>query len=322
MAFYGYNGDVDQCQWTPYANHASDYDLFPHQFTSSYSFYEFEVPRSIQTSYDDHDFDYDATQSSVHYSAYGYNEPKLNKFEQSSYVTEHLYPQTIYKISYSTIQLNETSFDEYDPTPYDGGYDLAKTYGKPLPPSDDTCYPKSTPRKAVRFATYGSIPSPYGENLDSFIKSQQNGKGSSMPDDSKMQPPNAHIEDKTANRLADIGEDGNLVGIDQDVSYDYEKGLRNGYGMNGQVPNVPYGLGLEAMDICDGIFGYWPCLHKRNQQNHGKGEILEEDRLIDPWQSAADYLFGSGFGYEEPRNMSHGYYYLEGGESHYDHHFY
>ncbi|KAD4887975.1 hypothetical protein E3N88_20048 [Mikania micrantha] len=31
-------------------------------------------------------------------------------------------------------------FDEHDPTPYGGGYDIALTYGRPLPPSDETCY--------------------------------------------------------------------------------------------------------------------------------------------------------------------------------------
>ncbi|XP_028780517.1 uncharacterized protein At5g39570-like isoform X2 [Neltuma alba] len=32
-------------------------------------------------------------------------------------------------------------FDEYDPTPYGGGYDITLTYGRPIPPSDETCYP-------------------------------------------------------------------------------------------------------------------------------------------------------------------------------------
>lgn len=35
-------------------------------------------------------------------------------------------------------------FDEYDPTPYNGGYDIALTFGRPLPPSEETCYPIST----------------------------------------------------------------------------------------------------------------------------------------------------------------------------------
>jgi hypothetical protein len=35
-------------------------------------------------------------------------------------------------------------FDEYDPTPYGGGYDIALTFGRALPPSDETCYAIST----------------------------------------------------------------------------------------------------------------------------------------------------------------------------------
>ncbi|XP_078432431.1 glycine-rich protein isoform X2 [Wolffia australiana] len=31
-------------------------------------------------------------------------------------------------------------FDDYDPTPYSGGYDIALTYGRPIPPSEETCY--------------------------------------------------------------------------------------------------------------------------------------------------------------------------------------
>lgn len=32
-------------------------------------------------------------------------------------------------------------FDEYDPTPYGGGYDIALTFGRALPPSDEICPP-------------------------------------------------------------------------------------------------------------------------------------------------------------------------------------
>eukprot|EP00262_Sarcandra_glabra_P000075 TRINITY_DN100_c0_g1_i2.p1 TRINITY_DN100_c0_g1~~TRINITY_DN100_c0_g1_i2.p1 ORF type:complete len:328 (-),score=64.20 TRINITY_DN100_c0_g1_i2:437-1420(-) len=35
-------------------------------------------------------------------------------------------------------------FDEYDPTPYGGGFDLVLTYGRPIPPSDETCHPSSS----------------------------------------------------------------------------------------------------------------------------------------------------------------------------------
>ncbi|XVF60582.1 hypothetical protein PTKIN_Ptkin08bG0059600 [Pterospermum kingtungense] len=40
---------------------------------------------------------------------------------------------------------NVDDFDEFDPTPYGGGYDIVLTYGRPLEPSDEICYPSSTP---------------------------------------------------------------------------------------------------------------------------------------------------------------------------------
>ncbi|CAL9092867.1 uncharacterized protein At5g39570-like isoform X1 [Musa acuminata AAA Group] len=39
---------------------------------------------------------------------------------------------------------NEDDFEEYNPHPYLGGYDIALTYGDPLPPSSATCYPISS----------------------------------------------------------------------------------------------------------------------------------------------------------------------------------
>lgn len=36
---------------------------------------------------------------------------------------------------------DDTDFDEYNPHPYQGGYDIALTYGRPRPPSSATCYP-------------------------------------------------------------------------------------------------------------------------------------------------------------------------------------
>ncbi|WOL12564.1 hypothetical protein Cni_G21331 [Canna indica] len=41
---------------------------------------------------------------------------------------------------------NEDDFDEYNPHPYLGGYDIALTYGQSLPPSSATCYPISNQR--------------------------------------------------------------------------------------------------------------------------------------------------------------------------------
>ncbi|KAF0935229.1 hypothetical protein E2562_031265 [Oryza meyeriana var. granulata] len=49
-------------------------------------------------------------------------------------------------------------FDEYDPTPYGGGYDLALTFGRALPPTDETCYPISTASSSCDRPQYGRRP--------------------------------------------------------------------------------------------------------------------------------------------------------------------
>nr|XP_043615671.1 uncharacterized protein At5g39570-like [Erigeron canadensis] len=58
-------------------------------------------------------------------------------------------------------------FDEHDPTPYGGGYDLALTYGRPLPPSEEICHP---PCSSGSSGSYGSKPhgsgSGYGRRND------------------------------------------------------------------------------------------------------------------------------------------------------------
>ncbi|KAM0945837.1 putative PLD-regulated protein1 [Dioscorea sansibarensis] len=55
-------------------------------------------------------------------------------------------------------------FDDYDPTPYGGGYDLALTYGRPLPPSEEICHSVSSSEtidyERPHFSS-GSTPSVY-----------------------------------------------------------------------------------------------------------------------------------------------------------------
>ncbi|KAM3194528.1 hypothetical protein ACQJBY_070915 [Aegilops geniculata] len=56
-------------------------------------------------------------------------------------------------------------FDEFDSTPYGGGYDLFVTFGRPLPPSDETCYPCSAPSTSYDAPHYAAEePSPYAHH--------------------------------------------------------------------------------------------------------------------------------------------------------------
>ncbi|EYU44134.1 hypothetical protein ABFS82_08G025600 [Erythranthe guttata] len=68
-------------------------------------------------------------------------------------------------------------FDEFDSTPYGGGYDIVLTYGRPLPPSEETCYPitssgsESFDYDRPQYTSYAE-PSAYGdEALDNEYKS-------------------------------------------------------------------------------------------------------------------------------------------------------
>ncbi|WOL05138.1 hypothetical protein Cni_G13861 [Canna indica] len=65
-------------------------------------------------------------------------------------------------------------FDEYDPTPYGGGYDLGLTYGRPLPPSEEICYPISSSNVDYDRTHYssGSVPSAYGASDEGYGEAQ------------------------------------------------------------------------------------------------------------------------------------------------------
>ncbi|CAI9783879.1 unnamed protein product [Fraxinus pennsylvanica] len=81
----------------------------------------------------------------------------------SAFILTIRHDSTYAKASTSLIQ----EFDDYDPTPYNGGYDPSKTYGSSLRPSDEICHPRSMPQSdgaALEGFSYSSIPSPYGEN--------------------------------------------------------------------------------------------------------------------------------------------------------------
>ncbi|KAG0475185.1 hypothetical protein HPP92_014871 [Vanilla planifolia] len=63
-------------------------------------------------------------------------------------------------------------FDEYDPKPYSGGYDISLTYGRPLLPSEDTCHPLSSldnerPMQSSEFDT-SAFEAEYGRKGDCY----------------------------------------------------------------------------------------------------------------------------------------------------------
>ncbi|KAL3522114.1 hypothetical protein ACH5RR_014948 [Cinchona calisaya] len=374
MAFYGYKGDVSECHWTPYSTSTYDYDaLLPPQASLAYSSYGFNEPRSIEHSprnffdsyatqpvqnYSAYNLEWYATQPVQNYSAYNLDsyatqpvqnyrvfnpsEPRFLQYEPPPSYAVDSSSQTNYIISFSDLEFNEPLWEEYDPTPYGGGYDPTQTYGKPLPPSDEICYPRSTVQvpsnEALDGFSYASIPPAYGEKDDRSAKpadSKEKLNGEvlngfaygSIPsadeekDDRSTRPDN---ESKPADskEKESFGGEGETFeeksgDVDEYPSSDY--GRNGGYGYdewNKQVTyTIPYGSGLESLDLCESIFGYWPCLDKMKQQRKVKCKLCgEESRYepYDPWKSTADYLFGSPFVYGEQKDVGNGYYYGSG----------
>ncbi|KAK4439275.1 hypothetical protein Salat_0262400 [Sesamum alatum] len=330
MAFYGYKGDADNCYWTPYSSgyhydfpsapiQASDHHSSPCEFgepeffkssSAYYTDYSFAIPPELNYSvytYSEpieYHNSYNYYQCSRNPSEVNYSEPKLLQYEPPPQDRCYFPSETRFTVSYSTVEFNEPEFEEYDPTPYGGGYDPATTYGKPLPPSETTCYPRSVPQSDVTSLenfSYGSIPSPYGKDDDRPTKPPNGSKPIDIKTDEKTR---IETGDKNSSDGADGGtvEPTDVKPSEDSPSYEhedgFEHGVRGGYGYESerQAGHIPYGSGLEAMDICESIFGYWPCLAKQQQQQQQRRmcrEICQQERTSDPCKSVVDYLFGS-----------------------------
>lgn len=295
MAFYGYNGDAGEYHWTPNFSVSDDYDAFP----VSYSSYG----QSVDYNY------YYTTQlhPELSYSVHNSSESILIQYEKGA---DSLETRTI--ISGSTKEQDDTQFEEYDPTPYDGGYDMAQTYGKPLPPSNEICYPRSIPKSnglALDGFDYGSNVSPYvsqDQNKEMGVKDEQKSL-SGVKEKAILEKP---VE--PAQQDQDYGVGNGKKGektilekpvepLQQDQDFVVGNGsIREyGYDYGRQLQQIPYGSGLEAMDLCESLFGYWPCIAKENQRRNWNHVNVVEDSYYsnEQWKCTADYLFGNPYGY-------------------------
>lgn len=236
----------------------------------------------------------------ISYSATMYSDPKSVLYDPN-------YGMSQLVISYSKVKFNVPEFDDYDPTPYGGGYDIDQTYGKALPPSDKICYPRSgsSPITEPQPLFSGPIvPLPtIEEGIEEKAITPQNGaivqtKTEEKPqsqDSGKDQP--KEVEDNNFNTESE--------GSHQEDDNYSESGIVSGF-IEGYkehekqvvpvVPQYPSGYGLEAMDICESLFGYWPCLDRMKKKRECcceevsyRGNNCQENM----WQGTADYLFGS-----------------------------
>ncbi|KAJ0082692.1 hypothetical protein Patl1_10955 [Pistacia atlantica] len=221
---------------------------------------------------------YDASYPSVNHSAIAYSVSTFCEPKSIVYNPSVTHSRVSYSISNS--EFDDTEFEEYDPTPYWGGYDITQTYGKPLPPSDNLCYPRSMSDSSVlpsNGVNLGSIESPYGKK---------------DVDESAAKP---HIE-------REDGHENNCEDNPARPNNGNRSNEGNSYEYDTRVTQTPSGYGLEAMDLCESIFGYWPCLARNNKRGHDCQQVFNEESSGNLWKETADYLFGSSNPYGENRD--------------------
>lgn len=295
-----------------YNSYAVNYDYAQNPPFMAYNHYDFNQPYHgyDQSLYYHHPAPTYPVSSypTISYSATVYSEPKCIEYDPSSEKSQLV-------IYYSNLEFNEPEFDEYDPTPYSGGYDPVQTYGKPLPPSDETCYPRSRPSDSNALPADGSIVPSHTveERIDEKAITSQNGSAGQATDKmpSRDQPEEGEDEGEES-------EDSKEHDDDKYSGCGYGSGFGSGYN-GGQyeeyekqvTPQYPSGYGLEALDLCESLFGYWPCLSRmKNKGGYCYDEITDDNGgkycKESMWKRTADYIFGSPYPYGGGRGESEG----------------
>lgn len=335
------------------------YDLVYHQDSVSFSGYEsyevdtydaynvseFYEPKFIDHYHHPQDYDYGHNSYSsdypeINYFEYNYVEPKLIAYEPVTCETGYVSYHTHYSISYPQPMdsgFNEPEFEEYDPTPYGGGYDIVSVYGKPLPPSNKTCYPRSN-------------PNPIEPNPKSNPEFKPEPRSKPEPESKPManpiliptpiplvdpkpepepvpipvplvepepvhvtvpmpEPESVHVavpmpEPLESREVGEMEKEGYRYpdyGYDYPwPEYDHGFGIGVGYdhGYGKQVVQIPpYEYNPEVVDLCENIFGSWPCLTRIRKQQmgvHNNPGITypEINGHRNPWEDCANYFFG------------------------------
>ncbi|KAF9595484.1 hypothetical protein IFM89_000402 [Coptis chinensis] len=203
-----------------------------------------------------------------------------------------------------TSEFNEPDFPEYDTTPYGGGYDISTTYGKPLPPNDIICYPRSSsvPNQNGQKPKVEneSIPPSNDNSLTPHEIHKEVDHVDHIPNPQNGFTPLFNDNDFSNEHDLDIPIESNLRQELPDYGYDYTS-QENGYsGYESLVPLPP----SDYIEPCGSIFGYWPCLLKDYQKNvkqncyeHGYGN---------EWKGTEEYFFGSSYPYNDSKDDSVG----------------
>ncbi|KFK43424.1 hypothetical protein AALP_AA1G124000 [Arabis alpina] len=320
-----YQGPYDFNQVNSFYDHNNHYHQYQQQQeiafdpTSYNDYYNYNGSESDETSsyYNWNGSEYDNdTRSSASIAAYSVStmsEPKHLFYDPSYYYTTTYESPPQFSIycsvaqGFNELEFNEPEFDDYDPTPYGGGYDIVATYGKPLPQSVVTCYPSLTAAQAKPPSPPEIItPVPLGIYDGGEKNVVKKRVTFSVPLESKpLEPIKEQEQEQDEDESEEEEEDESE---DEEGEGEEDLGLSNG---NGEADNVvekvevkalyvPSGYGLEATDLCEVIFGgYFPCVlrNKRLQEEEDRVVSCWESNDSDPWKTTSDYIFGDSYPY-------------------------
>ncbi|KAI3829341.1 hypothetical protein L1987_03461 [Smallanthus sonchifolius] len=224
----------------------------------SFSSYE---PYGVDSNYDAYNVSLFHEPKSIDHGDYGYNcDNNYDAYNVSLYHE----PKSIDHGDYG---FNEPEFEEYDPTPYGGGYDIISVYGKPIPPSDQTFEPKPEPKPK-------SGPMPIATNIP-LVEPESKSEPKPKPKP-KPKPVHALVPVPDPIELKEVGEREREKYTYPDYGYDYPwpeydhanaTGVGYDYGYGKQVVQIPpCEYSPEVVDLCESIFGSWPCLARIRKQ--------------------------------------------------------
>ncbi|CAN8312000.1 unnamed protein product [Cochlearia groenlandica] len=255
----------------------------------------------------DYEYESQTNSASVAYSVSTMSEPN-HLFYDPSYYTTYETPSQL-RIYCSVQGFNEPEFDEYDPTPYGGGYDMVATYGKPLTPSDKTCYPSST-NALIQPPSPPEIITPVPLGIyDGGQKNVGKKRVTFSEPLEDVQPLKTIKEDDHKKEEEDYDDDDEEDDEEEEVEEEEDDSSRYGTGNSEAAEKnevralyVPSGYGLEATDLCEVIFGgYFPCVlrNKRRKEDEDRAAAVSswESNDSDPWKTTSDYLFGDSYPY-------------------------
>ncbi|KAL6008410.1 hypothetical protein ACLOJK_033920 [Asimina triloba] len=193
--------------------------------------------------------------------------------------------------------LDDLDFPDYDPTPYDGGYDVAATYGQPLPPSAAICYPPSPhdPNSStLKGFSYGSLPSPYGnEGADPGPpKSSSSGDAEPSAGLEKQLSPTEDGNSAT-NGFGDVDIISQADGV---TEHEEEESCALGNSTWKTQPQTPD-------EYCQSSFFSWLFPFEEDENRYRPRDDDDEGWNGGQWKGAAEYLFGFSYPGSERKDL-------------------